>query len=144
LVRAGEGALAVREALGDPHVQARALYALGLVHSDKNQLGKAAESFERALRHARTAGDRRAEADSLYFLGACTFYGPTPAGAAVPRWEQFLEESHASPALQAAASAGVGLSYALRGRFDEARAAFAQALEIYAQTGMSLHRAGTT
>jgi DNA-binding SARP family transcriptional activator/tetratricopeptide (TPR) repeat protein len=144
LRQAGEEALAVGEALEDDHVQARALYALAQVHQNDVHFAKAQAAHERGLPHARVAGDRRAEAASLYFLGACTFYGPTPAVEAVRTWEQHIEESRSSPMLQAAASAGLGPAYALRARFEEARAAISHAIDLYEQMGMALHGAGTT
>jgi DNA-binding SARP family transcriptional activator len=144
LLTAAEESYPIAQALADDQVLAKALYALGLYHFTAMEFGKAVETLEKARTHAHAAGDGRGEADILFFLGASTYFGPSPAAAALPQWERLVEESRASPALEAASQHTLGSLYGLRGQFDAGRAAIGRALELYAELGMSLHEAGST
>jgi len=132
------------EELEDDYILAKALFRLGFIHFGQEQCARSVETLEQALVHARAAGDRREEADIVYFLGAATFFGPTPVREAIGPWEERVEASRDRPALEAAAIHTLGPLYGLQERFEEGRAAIGRALEIYTQMGMSGHLAGTT
>ena len=144
LLTAAEEALPIAKALADDNLLARALYALGLFYFSAMEFERSVKALEQARVHARAAADRGAEADIVFFLGASTYFGPAPAAKALPKWEQRIEQSRDSPALEAAASKTLGSLYGLRGEFDAGRTAIARALELYAETGMSIHQAGST
>src|SRR5207248_1934788 len=80
--------------------------------------GEAEEALKRAIEHARHAGDRRTEAQSLHFLVGTAFFGPKPLDAAISLCEEILEE----PAQQrrVVASALLAQALHLQGRADEA------------------------
>ena len=79
--------LTLLEGLGDEQGQARAWRLLGLDSYLRCQIGRAEDEFQRAVEHARAAGDERIEAGNLYALVQAAFWGPTPVaeGSAAAR-----------------------------------------------------------
>jgi DNA-binding SARP family transcriptional activator len=123
---------------------ARAFYLLGFVPFTRFRYATAEAIFDRGLVHARRVDARREEAELFYFKAASAVYGPTPASEAIPYWEQLVEEYRGRPFMQATAAVALGLYYAMRKRFDEARELVAQGVEIYESLGMVIYATGTS
>ena len=104
LLRAAEEAMPLGTAVGDDHVLGKALYALGLFHFGVMEFGKGVGALEQALAHARAAGERRDEADILFFLGASTYFAPSPAAEALPRWKRLVRRRRSDRSTDSAAS----------------------------------------
>jgi class 3 adenylate cyclase/tetratricopeptide (TPR) repeat protein len=100
-----------------------------------------AEALERAVEHARRAPEAMAEA-SIYvgLLAEALHYGPTPAEEAIASCEGFLEEAGDDLALRAAIGATLGALLAMQGRFDEARAAYCESVELHERLGLGMRR----
>jgi tetratricopeptide (TPR) repeat protein len=100
-----------------------------------------AEALERAIEHARRAPEAKAEA-SVYIglLADALHYGPTPAVEAIASCERFLDEAGDDLALRAAVVATKGALLAMRGRFDEARAAYGESVALHERLGLGLRR----
>jgi tetratricopeptide (TPR) repeat protein len=130
-------------AAGDDVLLARAFHLSAVDLFGDERHGRAVAAFDRALTHARRAGDGRIEADALYLCGCATYFGPAPAGEVIPRWEALLDDSRHCPAVEAAAATGLALLSALQERFDEARRLIGRTFEIYDELGMAVHRAGS-
>ena len=71
---------------------ARAYRVLGYVHGTACNYAQAADACERALHHAREAGDAKEERVNAtsYALALC--WGPTPVDEAIARTEAILEQ----------------------------------------------------
>jgi class 3 adenylate cyclase/tetratricopeptide (TPR) repeat protein len=126
------------EAEGDD----RGLYRLwrlrGLVHWAEGSVGSAEHAWERALSHARRAGERRAEVDILCWLASATFFGPTPARAGIERCRSILEELRDHPYGRAQVLRPLAGLHAMAGEFDAADALLAQAHELLAEVGVTM------
>ncbi len=86
-------AISELEQLGDDRGLAEAWGALGLVHINECNAAGMSTAAERALLHARRAGDRRLEQRAVISTGMAAYLGPTPAGTAISRLEQLLSEA---------------------------------------------------
>jgi class 3 adenylate cyclase/tetratricopeptide (TPR) repeat protein len=140
--RAGERALEVGHSLSDDGLLANALHRLGLVHFASYRCGQAVQTLQRALKHARRAGDLRAESYIVFWLAAAESEGPTPTGDAIARLERILNERGSSLLTEAACRNSLGLLRARRGDFGRARKELARVREIFSDLGMALYRAG--
>ena len=100
--------------------------------------GRAAASetdFERALEHARRAGDRRVEAEILRRLALAIDQGSTPAEEGVRRLAAVLEQSRGDRKVEIGVTrARAGLE-AMRGRFPAAREHIAHAAAMARELG---------
>src|SRR4029434_7067640 len=79
------GVLTLLEELGDEQGQSRAWRLLGLDSYLRCQIGTAEDECQRAVAHARAAGDRRVEAGNLYALVQAAYLGPTPGPDGIRR-----------------------------------------------------------
>ncbi len=130
------------EELGDDLALAQAWRLKGLVHLMACRFAELGEAEENALVHARRAGDRRQEADALFWLMAAYDFGPLPADEAVARCEGLLDAAAANPIAEGGALAHLAMLKAKRGAFDEARSLFRRALDRYGELGTELQRGG--
>ena len=87
-----EEAIQIFTGSGDHSGLARAYRVLGYVHGTACSYAEAAAACERALHHAREAGDRKEERVNAtsYALALC--WGPTPVDEAIERCEAILEQ----------------------------------------------------
>jgi predicted ATPase/DNA-binding SARP family transcriptional activator len=117
-----ERAIPLFEELRDEAGLARAARLVGEVEWLRGRVSRAAVSWERALVHARAAGDRHEQLEDLFWIAAAQEWGPAPAGDALARLEAVHEEGGGDPRLAAAVAILKSKPTAMEGRFDEARA----------------------
>jgi tetratricopeptide (TPR) repeat protein len=106
--------------------------------------GRAAASeldYERALEHARLAGDRRQESEILRRWALAIESGPTPADEGIRRLLAILDQSHGDRKVEIGVSrARAGLE-AMSGRSTEARELIAHADALARELGDQVARA---
>jgi class 3 adenylate cyclase/tetratricopeptide (TPR) repeat protein len=103
--------------------------------------GARAQALERALQHARRAGDAREEATIVSLLDQALYYGPTPVPEAIRRCQGFLEQASDDRAVLAAMECSLGGLRAMQGDFAEARRLWSEAEAIFADLGLRVRRA---
>lgn len=96
----GESALPVFEQLGDELGLAKAWHLLGNEYVAASSAA-GVEALERALAHARRAGDQREIGDILWWLGVAYHFGPMPADEAIRRCEAMPEMSRTDRSVEA-------------------------------------------
>jgi tetratricopeptide (TPR) repeat protein len=99
------------------------------------------EALEQALVHARSAGDRREEADIIWWLGVSMHHGPTPTQEAIGRCEELLAQVRGDRTVEAGMLGMLAGLYAMRGRFEDAREFFARGIVILEELGIKLRMA---
>jgi class 3 adenylate cyclase/tetratricopeptide (TPR) repeat protein len=128
----------VFEELGDDLGLARAWRQMSLVPRARGRLAEAVEASERALSHARRAGDTQEEARAIYGLCASLVLGPLHAAEAIRRCEDLLAQAGTNRLLEANVDIALAELTAMRGEFDEARAFYRRAMRIYEDHGLRL------
>jgi tetratricopeptide (TPR) repeat protein len=134
----GREAVAELEQLGD-HAALSA--AWNLVASGENLRGTwtgVTMALERVADHARLAGDRRREVQTMHLLGPCFFWGPMQVSEGVRRVQAIAEDRAADTLLQAWSNAPLIGFYGMMGRFDEARALVEHTRSILAELGRTM------
>jgi class 3 adenylate cyclase/tetratricopeptide (TPR) repeat protein len=136
-----ERLIATLDELGDQLGLAKAWRLVGDLHATQSMYGAADEALERAIVHARRAGDAREEADCLGRYVGSGVYGPAPVREVERRCEELLSSSggvggRGAPALRALASVR-----AMEGRFEESRKLAEQARTLFQEFGLRLRAA---
>jgi class 3 adenylate cyclase/tetratricopeptide (TPR) repeat protein len=129
------------EEVGDHLGLARAWRLRSEVAVRAGHWGSRAEALERALEHARLAGDVREEATVIALLAVALYYGPTPVEVAISRCEGFLTEVTGDRSVEAAVGNSLAGLRAMRGDFEEARKLWAAARKQYEELGLNFRRA---
>jgi tetratricopeptide (TPR) repeat protein len=129
------------EGLGDDVGLAKAWWLLSEEHGFACRWEARAEALERALEHARRAGDRRQYATLVGLLGQALLYGPTHVDSAIFRCEGFLDEARNDRTVEAGTLSVLAVLRAMQGEFDEARRLWSAAAEIYEDLGLRYRRA---
>jgi tetratricopeptide (TPR) repeat protein len=129
--------LSLLEGLGDEQGQSRAWRLLGLDSYLRCQIGRAEDEFQRAVEHARVAGDRRVEAGNLYALVQAAFWGPTPVAEGIRRCQEIRGRAEGSYRVEMAALHTLAALHAMAGRIDQARALGEEAAQIAGKLGPS-------
>jgi class 3 adenylate cyclase/tetratricopeptide (TPR) repeat protein len=142
LVEVATEAVAVFRSLADDLGLARAWRRLALVSFTSCRYAEAATQAERALEHARLAGDASEQARSTDTLCSALLYGPEPAAAAAARCRALLPPTGTNPVLEAAVRSALAGLEAMQGAFAEARDEARRAAAIYDELGLRLLRAG--
>jgi class 3 adenylate cyclase/tetratricopeptide (TPR) repeat protein len=130
-----EWAMPILEAAGDDRGLARA-WAL-LVGSynaaaDRTLMG---EGLDRAIEHARRAGDRPFVLQLLSFRAANDYWGPMPAEEGLRRSAEVLEQLADAPSVQARARLFVAGFLGMQGRFDEAHEVVSEIRAVLSERG---------
>ena len=123
---------------------ARSWHVLASEYRRLGQLGESERASERALEHARNAGDRRAESRCVDSYCTALLYGPAEATEAITRCREMLALAGGTPLLEANVLASLGGLLGMRGQFDEARDAMRRAERMYLELGLRLALAGLT
>jgi tetratricopeptide (TPR) repeat protein len=139
-----DAAAAVFEELGDEAGLARALGIAGQLRFWAGQSTAAIEELERSARHARNAGDRLQEHQSVHYMLLALMIGPTPAGEALDRIEQIQSRSLGDRRLDVSTLRCQALLQALSGEMETARALCASAMAITEELGLQLAAAGVS
>jgi class 3 adenylate cyclase/tetratricopeptide (TPR) repeat protein len=113
--------LAVLEDLGDHQGLARGWRLLGLDSYLRCHIGAAEEEFQRAIEHARLAGDERLEAGLAYAWVQAAFWGPAPVADGIARCDDIRRRAEGSYRVEMAALHTLAGLHAMQGRFQEAR-----------------------
>ena len=130
-----ENAVRVFEGLGDELGLAK---AWRLMHDAASTWDEGQDALERAMTHAQLAGDQREEADILWWVGVYFVFGPMHAEEAIRRCEELLSDAKHDGTVRAGSLGVLGVLYAMRGRFAEAREHFARGIAILEELGVTL------
>ena len=128
-------AIPVLERDGDEEGLARAWYALALAEWTRGLWDTMREPLDRAIEHARRAGNRSIEVEALTFVFGSVIWGSTHVQDGIRRTRELLEQHADSRELQGWAARVVGTFLTLEGKVEEGRALLEQAREIFAELG---------
>ncbi len=130
--------LRVFEELGDEAGLGRTLGLAGQLRFWAGDSANAIRDLERAAAHARAAGDRQQESQSLGYIVIASVHGSTPVDQALEVCRQARSYVDGEPRLQVASLRGEGNLHAMAGRIDEARASIAAALALAQEAGLNV------
>jgi class 3 adenylate cyclase/tetratricopeptide (TPR) repeat protein len=128
------------EAAGDHRGAADALRLLGRLATWGEDYGAGSDFHERALLHARAAGDGRRQAASIRHIVSAGLWGPEPVDLALVRCRAILDDT-TNPQVQANCLIRIGGLEGLAGRFDAARETIAAARALMDDLGLRHLRA---
>lgn len=109
-----------------------------LLHDAATTWDEGQEALQHALAHARQAGNQREEADSLWWVGVYLVFGPTHAEEGIRRCEEMLGDAKYDGTVRAGFLGVLGVLYAMRGRFGEAREHFSRCIAVLEELGIQL------
>ncbi len=134
-----QAALPELEELGADRALAIGWRIVGQVNGSwSGRFAFAEDAYERALHHARAAGDAWEEADILRELAFAALWGPRPVDDAVARCTAILEQAAGDPMIEAGALRCLSGLEARRGDFESARELVRQARVLYEDVGSPL------
>jgi class 3 adenylate cyclase/tetratricopeptide (TPR) repeat protein len=139
-----ERSIPVLERIGDHGNLARAWRLLGSVHGRMCRYAEAERAAERAIDHARLAGDARQETRNLPAYAMSALYGPMPVENAIARCEQLLEQAPGDLRAEGIVRCTLAHLQAMVGRFDEARRQYRLGRERFVRLGGQLLIASTS
>jgi class 3 adenylate cyclase/tetratricopeptide (TPR) repeat protein len=143
LLRVAEAAIAALVP-NDDGALARAWRRVAHAHFLQGRYGLSGDAAERALAHARAAGDHFEESRVVDLLCTSLLYGPTPADAAAERCERMLAEAEGNPVLTANVASSLAGLHGMRADFVSARRYAIRAETIFLELGLQLAFAGLT
>jgi tetratricopeptide (TPR) repeat protein len=117
---------------------ARAWLVMANAHNGVGEHRAMLESAERALEHARRAGDTSSEHTAGTMIGSAIIWGPTTARDGLARAERLLKESGGRPLLEATSLQRIAVFHAMEGEFEEARKLIDRSYAIYLEFGRTL------
>ncbi|MDQ2982913.1 MAG: AAA family ATPase [Actinomycetota bacterium] len=132
-----EAAVSVFEETGDEAGLARALSTDGMLRLWAGNLAQGLDELERAARHAREAGDRPQEIQTLQFALLAALYGPMPVASALERIEDIGGRAEGARRLQLTLLRSRAILKAMQGDFAEARGLIAEATALAEEVGLS-------
>ncbi|MGH3060464.1 MAG: AAA family ATPase [Gaiellaceae bacterium] len=121
VVRRAERSIPVFEAAGDDAGLAQACRLLAWAHGTAGRYGEAAAAAERAVEHARLAGDERQRTHAASQYAVAAVEGPKPVLEAIGRCEEILEQVTEDRRSYGTVMGHLGCLEAMRGDFDRAR-----------------------
>ena len=133
--RDAEEARAVFEAAGDERGLSRALRLLSEVRFGAGELKDAELELERALVHARKAGDVGEQTAVYSRLGTLFARGPTPVGEAIRRCQAILAETEGNRTVAGAMYHPMAHMKARQGDFEEALDLASRCRDIHRENG---------
>jgi len=123
---------------------AKAWRLLGFVHGSVCHYGEAAEAVQRAVEHARLAGDVRQEARTASAYTVAALHGPTPVPEAIARCEKLLAQGLANRQAEASVLRTLAQLRAMQGDFAEARDLYHRARRLARELGFTVLGAATS
>jgi class 3 adenylate cyclase/tetratricopeptide (TPR) repeat protein len=139
--RVAEEVIPELERLDAPRTLARAWWLLSESHVIGSRWGERAEALEQAIAYAKRAPDGGADVSSYgALLAQALYYGPTPVSDAIARCLE-LKRTAFGPGIEAALGTTLAALQAMEGRIDEARALYAESIDVYERLGLHFGRA---
>ena len=135
IVAVADAAIPLLEELEDHIGLAKAWWLKSEMHLNAFRWGPRTEHLERALEHARRAGDAGEQAAIAAQLAQAVYYGPAPVPAAIDRCERLLRDVPPTRSLRASVIGVLAGLRAMQGDFDEARRLHEEAREIWQELG---------
>jgi ATP/maltotriose-dependent transcriptional regulator MalT len=123
---------------------AKAWRLLGFVHGSVCRYGDAAAAVQRAVEHARLAGDARQEARTASAYTLAALHGPTPVPEAIARCEKLLAQGLANRQAEALVLRTLAQLRAMQGDFTEARELYHRARRLVRELGFTVLGAATS
>src|SRR5581483_6745169 len=142
LVSVANQAIEVFSRLGDDAGLARAWRRLALASISEWRFADGAVQAERALQHARRAGDHSEDVALTDTYCTALLFGPEPAPTAASWCRELLETYGADRMTRAVIVSSIGGLEAMQGSFDTARALVREAAGLFDEVGARLTRAG--
>ena len=136
VLRTVDAAIQVFDEVGDEAGLARVLTLGGKVRLWGGEAGAALQELERAARHARAAGDRPQEAESLRYLCTAMRIGPMPVAEALGRLDAISSRAASNRRLEVALLVVRARLVAMQGRLDDARDLASQATVLADEHGL--------
>jgi ATP/maltotriose-dependent transcriptional regulator MalT len=99
---------------------------------------------QRAIEHAKLAGDTRQEAKSASSYTLAALEGPTPVPVAIARCEKLLDHGLANRQAEALVLAVLAHLRAMQGDFEEARELYTRARALFEELGLAVLAAWTS
>jgi class 3 adenylate cyclase/tetratricopeptide (TPR) repeat protein len=130
-----DNAIPLLEQIGDDLGLAKAWWLKSEVHVNACQWGARGHDLERALKHARRAGDLNEQATLAFLLAEALYYGPTPVPEAIRRCGELLDERPDDRSLQTSITSSLAGLRAMQGDFEQARRLQAQARSLHEELG---------
>ncbi len=124
------------EEAGDQQALGEAWENIGLLQYYAGRSTEAEQALERAVQHARAAGDRRGEVTRLGILTSVIAVGPVPVEEAIARLPLLLERSGSSKVTEGRMLWNLSLMQAMSGEIVEARRSWSRSLELYRELGI--------
>jgi class 3 adenylate cyclase len=141
-LREVEGYAGLFEEWTDDQGLAEARSLIGAIRFWQGAVAVGEENFERAIVHARRAGDRRQEAEIVRWLTLVIDNGPTPADEGIRRLESLLDQSHGDRRVAVGVTRARGALEAMRGRIEAARKDIALGKDLTRELGDQVGLAG--
>jgi len=132
-------AIQMFEQLGDDAGLARAWYLMSEVHTLRLEAEEEREARERAVAHARKAGDGPTEYQAAWWLLVAIFAGPDAIDPMLERYAAVLEEAARYRSVEAMLLEARGVDAGMKGEFDRARSLVAAGRAILLELGLKLH-----
>jgi class 3 adenylate cyclase/tetratricopeptide (TPR) repeat protein len=136
IVAVADEVIPLLQDLDDDLGLAKAWWLKSEVHVNACRWGERAKNLERALEHARKAGDPSEQSALASMLAQALYYGPTPVGAAIVRCEELLAERPDDRSLRASITASLAGLGAMQGEFEEARRLRTNARALFEELGL--------
>jgi DNA-binding SARP family transcriptional activator/class 3 adenylate cyclase len=140
--REARAAIAVLERKRDESGLARAWNHIGSLHWTRLEIAAAEQALERALEHARRAGDARERSEAFNILLRATVVGPCVVDVGIRRCEDAREGAAEAVALVAIIDITLAVLEAMRMRIDVAREHYQGARQLLQEHGLGLRMAG--
>jgi class 3 adenylate cyclase/tetratricopeptide (TPR) repeat protein len=137
-------ALPTFERAGDDATVARLLTRLSVAYWWRCQIVPMEQTLERALVHARRAGDERQRVEISLQLGIAAVMGPLPVAEARERVSELLAETADETVAKSLLLVASGRLAAMAGDFESARTSVAEAHRILAALGRTVYAAAIT
>ena len=131
-----DAAMRELERLGDDGALAKGWRIVAHIHLMNVDGGAMQEALERSIEHARLAGDRRQELESLDWLVRNCWFGPRTVDEGIRLCNEVLE--YPEPGVRSIALQVLGVLHGMRGDFERARDLIDRARAIQLDLGMTL------
>jgi predicted ATPase/class 3 adenylate cyclase len=137
-VRRAELAIPVFETAGDDAGLAQACRLLAWAHGTACRYGEAAAAAERAIEHARLAGDERQRTHAASQYAVAAVEGPKPVLEAIARCEEIIQQVTEDRRSYGTVMGHLGCLEAMRGDFDRARELCSKGRLLLQDMGLSV------